>query len=300
MDSISSYEENSKKGGAAGEILIRNSLEHAFEQLDVDLDVMKSDSEFLAADGAQYDIIIVDPWTWAGKGWNPKKVIKNELDKIYVLDFFGSSKLPNEKKSFRVPADRFLTAFGYPGNQFLGYYMDAKFIDKFKDVKKKQQGVIWGKDPRHYSQRKKILSQVSDIVELHSTSSKPVFRQSSVIWHGHQTRDGWMKLLAESKFMIGLGDPLLGPSAIDAISVGCVYINPVYDSPVRGHFKTQHDYAASKIGAPYVCNANLNDFLSVKKCIDVALASNLPSFIPPDFHHDSYMKRVKDIFSLWC
>eukprot|EP00603_Paraphysomonas_imperforata_P006189 CAMPEP_0114419918 /NCGR_PEP_ID=MMETSP0103-20121206/4282_1 /TAXON_ID=37642 ORGANISM="Paraphysomonas imperforata, Strain PA2" /NCGR_SAMPLE_ID=MMETSP0103 /ASSEMBLY_ACC=CAM_ASM_000201 /LENGTH=194 /DNA_ID=CAMNT_0001588367 /DNA_START=117 /DNA_END=698 /DNA_ORIENTATION=+ len=66
MDSISSYEANSKKGGAAGELLIRHSLEHAFQVLGVSLDVMRSDAEFLKAKGDQYDIIIVDPWTWAG------------------------------------------------------------------------------------------------------------------------------------------------------------------------------------------------------------------------------------------
>lgn len=96
----------------------------------------------------------------------------------------------------------------------------------------------------------------------------------------------------------GLGDPLLGPSAIDAISMGCVYINPVHASPVRGHFKTQHDYAMDKIGAPYVCNARLSDVSSVQTCIDFALQAELPPFIPPDFQHDAYVARVRSIFAL--
>jgi hypothetical protein len=215
-----------------------------------------------------------------------------------VLDFFGSERLPKEKPSFKVPADRFLTAFGYPGNKFLGYYIDQEVFDAHRGVTKKQQGVVWGKDPNHFSRRDKVLSHVADRVLLHSTASRAVFRHNNVVWHGHVNKDGWVQLLAESKFLLGLGDPLLGPSAIDAISMGCVYINPVHASPVRGHFKTQHDYAMDKIGAPYVCNANFNDMKSVLKCVDFALKADLPPFNPPDFEHDAYIARVKDIFSL--
>lgn len=46
----------------SGELLIRHSLEHAFEVLGVQLDVMTSDAAFLKANGDRYDIIIVDPW----------------------------------------------------------------------------------------------------------------------------------------------------------------------------------------------------------------------------------------------
>lgn len=225
-------------------------------------------------------------------------MLRNQVDKVYVLDFFGSDRLPKEKPQFKVPASRFLTAFGYPGNQFLGYFIDRAVYDAHRGTTKKKQGVIWGKDPNHFNRREKVLSQVADLVELHSTASRAVFRHNNVVWHGHQDKNGWMHLLAESKFLLGLGDPLLGPSAIDAISMGCVYINPVHDKPVRGHFKTQHDYAISKIGAPYVCNANLNEIKSVIKCVEFALNANLPPFIPPDFEHNAYITRVKELFSL--
>ena len=69
MDSISSYEENSKKGGAAGEILIRKSLEYALTtHFNVDVKVIKSDDEFDTINANLYDFIILDPWTWAGPG----------------------------------------------------------------------------------------------------------------------------------------------------------------------------------------------------------------------------------------
>lgn len=44
MDSIRSYESASKQGGAAGEILVRKSLEKIFKELNVLLDVKESDA----------------------------------------------------------------------------------------------------------------------------------------------------------------------------------------------------------------------------------------------------------------
>lgn len=62
MDSIESYEENSKRGGASGEIIIRNSLEAVFRELNVVLDIKRSDRDFENANANDYDFIILDPW----------------------------------------------------------------------------------------------------------------------------------------------------------------------------------------------------------------------------------------------
>lgn len=53
-------------------------------------------------------------------------------------------------------------------------------------------------------------------------SRTPVFKHPNVKWHGSLSSKEWKALLKESKFLIGLGDPLLGPSAIEAISAGSI------------------------------------------------------------------------------
>lgn len=68
MDSIESYETSSLHGGAAGEIIMRKCLEVAFKSLNISLDILKSDAEFSRTNMDGYDIVIVDPWTWASKG----------------------------------------------------------------------------------------------------------------------------------------------------------------------------------------------------------------------------------------
>jgi hypothetical protein len=234
--------------------------------------------------------------------------------KIFVLDFFGSEKLLNSKPSFQIPPHRLLTAFGSPWNTFLGYYLNDTILYKYntpntgvgvgksssvgidKDPHKLSQGVIWGKDPKHYNERENLLQTLSREVQLHSTATRQVIPQSKIIWHGHQTVDSWMTLLRQSKFLLGLGDPLLGPSAIDAISMGCVYINPIYRSPTRQIRRTQHDYATTVIGEPYVCDAHLENIDEVRRCIDYALKVNLQPFIPHDFRYEEYLTRVRRIF----
>jgi hypothetical protein len=61
-------EMDSQRGGAAGEILVRRSLEGALADLGVAVTVARSDAAFDATDGCAFDYIIMDPWTWAGPG----------------------------------------------------------------------------------------------------------------------------------------------------------------------------------------------------------------------------------------
>ena len=65
---MASYESNSLQGGAAGEILIRKCLADAFAHLGVSLAVIGSDRDFDRINADNFDIIILDPWTWAAKG----------------------------------------------------------------------------------------------------------------------------------------------------------------------------------------------------------------------------------------
>lgn len=211
MDSIDSYVANSKTGGPAGEILIRESLQLAFDLLNVHYDVMTSDMQLGKVNPNNYDFIILDPWTWAAKGWKPKPFIRGQEKKIYMLDFFGSDKLKGSNPDFHLPPSRFLTAFktGEQGesNTFLGYSMNLGINPpkEFEMYAKKNQGVIWGKSVNYLKTHVDFLKQLADIVELHSSCIVPVFKHSNMKWHGSLSKNEWQNLLRESKFMIGLG-----------------------------------------------------------------------------------------------
>lgn len=223
-------------------------------------------------------------------GWVPKPNIKNHLHKLFILDFFGTKEL---KKSLRIPLTRVLTPFGTPWNTFLGFYLSESTIAA--DSGRIKQGVIWGKDPRHFKGQQDMLARIAAEVPLVSTSQEKVFSTSGISWLGHQTPQSWNKLLAESKFVLGLGDPLLGPSAIDAVAAGCMYINPIYDEPVRDIYKTQHDFASDVIGFPHVCSVKLSDHEAIMKCINYALSHDIQPFVPDILHQKEYVKRVESI-----
>jgi len=304
MDSISAYEEDSRRGGAAGEIRVRESLQAALKQLGVDVKTIRSDAEFDTQNGALFDFIIVDPWTWAARGWVPKLPLRGQDEKVYVLDFFGSPKLKGT--GLNVPANHFLTAFGSPWNAFLGYSMAAAVDIDISTRPKKNQGVIWGKDPKHFAGKERMLHRVADSLAalpseraaiLVSTAHQPVFQHEKVKWIGHQTGARWNSILRESKFLIGLGDPLLGPSALDAMAAGCMYINPTLERPVKGS-KSQHPWAEEHVGEPYVCSYKENDAESLNACISKALSANLPPLVPTEFTSEVYRERVKSIFGL--
>ena len=81
-------------------------------------------------------------------GWVPKAVIRNHLNKVYILDFFGTSALkPALKIDLRT---RILTAYTTEYNTFLGFYLKSptfqQTLGHTPPVVKKNQGVIWGKD----------------------------------------------------------------------------------------------------------------------------------------------------------
>jgi hypothetical protein len=214
---------------------------------------------------------------------------------MYILDFFGTSEMHH---ALNVPLSRVLTAFGSPWNSFLGFHKEIP--SDAEAVQKKAHGVIWGKDPKHFKGREETLRRIADSVELISTcQQRQTFSGANKIsWRGHQTVSSWQALLQESRFLLGLGDPLLGPSAIDAMAAGCMYINPIYDKPVRDIHLTQHDFAEREMGFPHVCSVRLSNITGLMKCIDYAMNNVIKPVVPTKLTKDAYMKRVKQIFEL--
>ena len=228
--------------------------------------------------------------------------------KIYVLDFFGSKKIRGT--GLNIPVDRFLTAYKTNSyNSFLGYFIEEtnmknssnNEVRNNNEKNKRNQGIIWGKDPKHFDGKIDIIKTIAKKVSLLTTASINIFEHSNIVWLGHQEANQWLELLSQSKFLLGMGDPLLGPSAVDAISRGCMYLNPIYDKSVIVNdqsFQSQHPYAAEKIGEPYVCSYKINDIASLEKCIDKALSTNLEPYVPQHFTKEAYRQRVIDIFKL--
>jgi hypothetical protein len=159
--------------------------------------------------------------------------------------------------------------------------------------------VIWGKKPEYFKGREGMLARISQLAPLHTTATAVAFPPgAAIIQHGHLAPSDWHGLLAESKFLLGLGDPLLGPSAVDAVAAGCVFINPRYPATREGFYDSQHPFLEHAVGPPYVCTVDVEDAAAVEACVRAALAADLPPLVPQPLTPAAYLARVARIFGL--
>eukprot|EP00903_Cladosiphon_okamuranus_P019898 g18289.t1 len=304
MDSMHDTVARSKRGGPAGEIFVRESLTDALVEAGAEVDVAVSDADFewRANTMDLYSAVIVDPWTWAGKGWRLKPQLVGRQQRIFILDFFGADK---PHPNLRVPLGQHLTAFPVPASQqrtFLGYHVDPSRIELPSQgaSTKRRQGVIWGKTTAYFKGGfpHDLISKLADVVELHSTVAPEdaTIRHDNIVYHGHLSRDEWHQLLRESRFMIGLGDPLSGPSAVDAVVAGCTYINPIFATPVKTIYHSQHPFLAQSVGEPYACSYEQKDTKAAIACARKALEQDLLPLIPQELSKEAHATRVKAIF----
>ena len=79
-------------------------------------------------------------------------------------------------------------------------------------VHKKWQGLIWGKEPRYFDSKWDLIQRVAAFIPLILTAKKlpPEVIPENVTNMGIVSSQVRSQLLAESLFIIGLGDPVLG------------------------------------------------------------------------------------------
>lgn len=301
MDSLKAYVAHSKAGGPAGEMTVRLCLEEALQHFGFDIDVADSDAAFFRFardDIDKYALIILDPWTFVDPGFVPRPFLLGREDRVFLLDFFGSERASH---GLKISPKQILTPFPTPWNTFLGFYKEPFAAEAA--VAKKPQGVVWGKKPDYLHKRRELLLALAEVAELHTTvtedraGSSQLPRHPNIVYDGHQTPEGWMRLLRESRFMLGLGDPLIGPSAIDAVAAGTVFINPVLKPPKLKIYHSQHPFMHEYVGEPYVCTVSLDDIAGTRDCVRAALRKDLQPMVPSQLHKGAYFRRVGEIFA---
>ena len=308
MDSLRGFKEAGSRGGPSGEILIRTCLTSALEALNVKVTTLSSDEDFNRHSLLGFDYVILDPWTWAGPGWVAKpNLALVPPSKVFILDFFGHPNRREMEGKFDLPFGNILTAYGSPwNNTALLYYSTIDSADenslrnkspkKRLRRKKENRGVIWGKDSKHFSGKLDLLRKIADEVPLIATTTK-LFNHPNIRWLGHVSPKEWRTLLEESKFLLGLGDPLLGPSAMDAILSGCMFINPLYRVPKLDAYSSQHPYAM-QLAPDRVCSADERDAKAMLSCVRTALRNDFDAFLPSALTKEAHVERVKAIFKL--
>ena len=310
MDSLTRRVLAAQNAGPAGEIVVRISLQTSLLDLGCKIDIATSDTEFnTMSHNGNHSILIFDPWTVVEQRDHkvlPRELAEKNKNKVYILDFFGS-----EPNVLGVSSSQILTAF--PGfdttSTFLGFFSDDNTT---RSNVRFNRGIIWGKDKAYYSSvlAKSVLETVASICPLVSVCKHAShdFQHSNVTFVGHQSVQDFRALLQSSRFLLGLGHPLSGPSGLEAMQAGAMLIIPEFSSSpykISGNdnITSQHPYMAKEVGAPYVCTfpvlqSGHADHFGLEMCVKKALRVTLEPKIPNLFHRGMHRDRVAKIFGL--
>ena len=312
MDSLGDYVEHAKRGGPAGELIVRNSLQEGLRMLGVAYSVAGSDEEFERLFRERnFSHLILDEWTVLDRSSR----LRVDHPNIFVLAFFGSADGAHVSG---LPPERFLTAYPYPSmhNTFLGFMVPEIVVKGGGKGGGGMLGVLWGKRLEYFAGREALLADLATAfpgLELVTTlaageaaadAGRGGGLPSGVRNLGPLSPPAWGVLLRDAAFLLGLGHPLGGPSAVEAVSAGAMYLDPILSPPPEGYpeFDSQHPFLRRHVGPPNVCSVDLSDHASVFACVGRALErrrrSSRGGGAPLDFTSGAYLTRLKKLFIL--
>jgi len=79
--------------------------------------------------------------------------------------------------------------------------------------------------------------------------------------------------------------------------MGCMYINPLYPSPIKEIYHSQHPHAMTTLPEEYVCSYEMDDPKGLQACVDRALSQpDLKPLLPSEFTKQAHLARLTTIF----
>ncbi|KAJ6529997.1 hypothetical protein DFH09DRAFT_1044959 [Mycena vulgaris] len=117
--------------------------------------------------------------------------------------------------------------------------------------------------------------------------------------HGRMPKDVFMGRLAQSRLLIGVGNPIVSPTPWDALCLGVPFVNPLDQWDENNPEDTtkwhgQHAFL-SMLGKPYVYNVRQGDHAGFVAAIREAISHPIGPYIPERMSISSVMKRLDEI-----
>jgi len=175
-------------------------------------------------------------------------------------------------------------------------------------------GVIWGKQPSYLATqfaKEAVMSAAGHAVLGSTASQAPAWLQQlqdegGVKLLSHLSPDTWRQLLCSNAFLLGLGDPLAGPSAWEAVACGATFVDVLYApgkaKGVQGSYRSQHPWVSKWAPARLVCTAQEVHAASAGECAQKSMLAReggeRGGFIPQQLTAEAYLMRVQAIFGL--
>ena len=221
----------------------------------------------------------------------------------YSVDFWGT---PRQQVARGTKVDEYLVPYPYPcGNTFLGFRVEDRAYRAHPQPKRKGLVLVLGKEPKYFTAAvRRALDAVAKLngVKLVATVPRdkarglPTFIEN----RGLLDAEGYSKLLGEAQVALGLGDPVLGPGALDALEHGCAVVQVRYPKPrverwvnPRLPWRTQHDFVDA-VGAPWVASVSLEEYPdAVRRALDAVAREPPRSRLPAEYSDAALLRRVE-------
>ncbi|XP_040885175.1 alpha-1,6-mannosylglycoprotein 6-beta-N-acetylglucosaminyltransferase B-like [Toxotes jaculatrix] len=212
---------------------------------------------------------------------------------------------------------QYMTMFPHtPDNSFLGFVSEEAVREEAREeelepetYRKDRIAVVYGKQDYMWQGKSEYVEVISEELETHATVYQPPGHTSNlpsfIRNHGLLTQEQFLRLLRQAKVFVGLGFPYEGPAPIEAIALGCVFLQPRFDPPhssdnndfYRGkpttrQISSQHPYAEEFIGKPHVWTVDMTNTTSVREAIKAILRTKVKPFTPREFTCEGMLERV--------
>ncbi|KAJ1640517.1 hypothetical protein T492DRAFT_928483 [Pavlovales sp. CCMP2436] len=239
--------------------------------------------------------------------------------KVGYLGFFG--KDPHSRGNcakLGLTSRQVLTPYPLEGNPlrrstFLGYWPSAhRLADTTRPSQPRgRRGLLLGKEARYFnpehpdnllgSNRSATRALVPDLIramlaagfEL-STTCAP--RAECNLPPAVRSLPGlgpeeYARTLHRFSFLLGVGDPAISPSPLEALSAGVAYINPTVHGHIAPGRVYQHD-PISRLGPPYVFNVELSNISSVIEAAELSARQWFDTYVPAEHTYEATVSRM--------
>ncbi|KAK1164946.1 alpha-1,6-mannosylglycoprotein 6-beta-N-acetylglucosaminyltransferase B-like isoform X1 [Acipenser oxyrinchus oxyrinchus] len=242
-----------------------------------------------------------------------------------VLDSFGTEPAFNQGEysrlhgystawgSWELQPRQYMTMFPHsPDNSFMGFVSEELGQDLEEEIQEHKEpnvAVVYGKQDYMWQGKESYLEAISQVMKIHGTvyqeTGSPPRIPGYVLNHGLLSQDQLLELLKRAKLFIGLGFPYEGPAPLEAIALGCVFLQPRFDpahtpqnsafyrgKPTTRQVRSQHPYAEDFIGKPYVWTVDMSNSTEVQEAVRTILHSQVRPFTPYEFTREGMLERV--------
>lgn len=246
-----------------------------------------------------------------------------------ILDSFGTEPAFNlgsyarrhgyktQWGSWELQPRQYMTLFPHtPDNSFLGFVSEEAAREEMREEELEPDGyrkdriaVIYGKQDYMWQGKSEYVAVISEEMETHATVYQPPglasHLPSSIRNHGLLTQERFLRLLRRAKVFVGLGFPYEGPAPIEAIALGCVFLQPRFHPPhssdnnefYRGkpttrQISSQHPYAEQFIGKPHVWTVDVTNKTDVREAARAILRTEVKPFTPREFTCEGMLERL--------